>query len=119
MSEIQQGLLIAAIGMGLVFIIIIFLWFLMALLMRVTSNEKRMKAESDAVTETASSVVPKKVTTEGQHRAAAATAVAVALAVFSSRAQESKLYSQNQKSSLSPWLSYHRARQLENKKLRG
>jgi|GEM_PF-3913028 len=40
MSELQQGLVIAAIGMGLVFAIIIFLWGLMALMMRLTSREK-------------------------------------------------------------------------------
>ncbi|MEA3326772.1 MAG: OadG family protein [Chloroflexota bacterium] len=118
MSDIQQGLLIAAIGMGLVFILIIFLWLLMALMMRVTSNEKRMKEKSDAVTETPSLMVPELAETEGQRRAAAA-AVAVALAVFSNQARKMKQDSPDQISGLSPWLSYHRARQLENKKTRG
>ena len=118
MSEIQQGLLITAIGMGLVFIVIIFLWFMMALLMRVTSNEKRLKGESDATNEIASPTVPEVVATEKQRRTAA-TAAAVALAVFSSRVQKSKQDSPDLNASLSPWQSYHRARQLENKKIRG
>ena len=118
MSEIQQGLLIAAIGMGLVFIVIIFLWFMMALLMRVTSNEKRMKGKDVAANESASPAVPEVMMTEKQRRTAAAAA-AVALAVFSSRVQKSKQDSPDLKANLNPWQSYHRARQLENNKRRG
>ena len=53
MSEIQQGLLITAIGMSLVFVVIIFLWGMMALLVRVTSKKEEMpEIETEIQSET-------------------------------------------------------------------
>ncbi len=52
MTVIEQGLLITGIGMGLVFVVIIFLWGLMALMMRVTSGKKRKPTEESLPTQT-------------------------------------------------------------------
>lgn len=43
MNPITQGLLITAIGMGLVFLAILFLWALMDFLVRIT-NDKPLKS---------------------------------------------------------------------------
>ncbi len=81
MSEIQQGLLIAAIGMGLVFAIIIFLWGLMALMMRSTSKEKP-KVDENVQPEQTGAPTASAMEGNGQiHRATAAVAVGLALAI--------------------------------------
>ena len=80
MTVFQQGLLIAGIGMGLVFVVIIFLWGLMALMMSLTSGKKRQTAEEPLPTQTDEPLIPELADAEGQRRAAAA-AVAVSLAL--------------------------------------
>jgi len=125
MSNIQQGLLISAIGMGLVFVVIIFLWGLMALMMRLTSVKR--KPEVGAVSETTLapeiSVIPEMQTAESQRRAAAAAAVAVLMAMASQRRRSARRSAQNSQAEtalgMNPWQSYHRERQLENRNLRG
>jgi len=120
MSNIQQGLLISAIGMGLVFVVIIFLWGLMALMMRLTSVKR--KPEVGAVSETTLaleiSVIPEMQTAESQRRAAAA-AVAVLMAMASQRRRSAQNPQAETALGMNPWQSYHRERQLENRNLRG
>jgi Na+-transporting methylmalonyl-CoA/oxaloacetate decarboxylase gamma subunit len=120
MSIIQQGLLISAIGMGLVFVVIIFLWGLMALMMRLTSVKR--KPDVGAVSETTLapeiSVIPEMQTAESQRRAAAA-AVAVLMAMASQRRRSAQNSQAETALGMNPWQSYHRERQLENRNLRG
>lgn len=118
MTEIQQGLWITAVGMGLVFVVIIFLWGVMALLMRVTSRKPTSSREqelSNAITEP---LLPELQTVEAQRRAAA-SAVAVALALGQARTRDQNVVSQEKAGALNPWLAAHRARQVEQKKTRG
>jgi sodium pump decarboxylase gamma subunit len=120
MSTIQQGLLISAIGMGLVFVVIIFLWGLMALMMRLTSTKSEPEAggASDPLLKTEVSVVPELQTAENQRRAAAA-AVAVLMAMASHRRRSAQNSQAESAPGMNPWQSYHRERQLENRNIRG
>jgi len=118
MSEIQQGLLIAAIGMGLVFAVIVFLWGLMALMMRLTSGKKVETGELAPPDETDEPLVPEMQVAEGQRRAIAA-AVVIELAIAASRTSGRKQDVLDRAGGLSPWQSIHRARQLEQKNTRG
>lgn len=112
MSVIQQGLLITAIGMGLVFAVIIFLWGLMALLVRMTSNNK-IKPEPEAELQSETERVQSLVVSEGQRRAAAA-ATAVALTIESCQHGRSKNQYNEQFAGLSPWQAFHRTHQFED-----
>lgn len=114
MTVIEQGLLITGIGMGLVFVVIIFLWGLMALMMSVTSGKKRKPAEEPLPTQTDEPLVPELENAEGQRRAAAA-AVAVSLAMAMSGGRKLQSAAQSDQGNLSPWQAVHRARQLEEK----
>lgn len=118
MSVIQQGLLITVIGMGLVFAVIIFLWGLMALMMRLTSRKKAETADEAVIGETDELVLPAMQGADGQRRAAAA-AVAVALAHEKSKSSSPLLQGEKRAGELSPWQAYHRTRQIENKRMRG
>ena len=118
MSELQQGLLIAAIGMGLVFAIIIFLWGLMALMMQVTSREKlEIGAETqDEQPETEKS--PANFSNEPLLRVAAA-AVAVRLALEKIKTRQAFRQQDRDSNALTPWQTMHRNRQIEQKRTRG
>lgn len=78
MSEtLSQGLLIAAIGMGLVFFALILIWGLMALMAKIPDGKKAEKAPTEeAVTETIAEAVVPGV---DLRQKAAAVAVAIAL----------------------------------------
>ena len=106
-----QGLMIAAIGMGLVFVVIIFLWGLMALLMRLTSGKEASKDEVVQPEKTDISLVPEFESTERQRRAASA-AVAVGLGMTLSRKQVAGSSGQGSKGEVSPWQAFHRSRQI-------
>jgi len=114
MSGIQQGLLITAIGMGLVFVVIVFLWGLMALLVRVTSKNETPLEEAPELPQSDNPVVPELLISEGQRRAAAAAA-AVALAIDSFPPVRSKALTPDQTQGLSPWQSFHRTHQYKVK----
>lgn len=114
MSVIEQGLLITGIGMGLVFVVIIFLWGLMALMMRLTSGKKPKAAEEAPPTQADEPLLPELGNAESQRRAAAA-AVAVSLAMTMSGGKKLQLAAQNDRGNLSPWQAVHRARQLEER----
>jgi Na+-transporting methylmalonyl-CoA/oxaloacetate decarboxylase gamma subunit len=119
MSELQQGLLITAIGMGLVFVVIIFLWGLMALLVRLTTRkEPAAEAAPAAPDVTDEPLVPEMQTVERQRRAAAAAAAA-ALAIAARRTRQKSGTAPEPADRLSPWQAVHRARQLQNLNKRG
>ncbi|MGI6251509.1 MAG: OadG family protein [Anaerolineaceae bacterium] len=83
MTALRQGLLITGIGMGLVFLMILALWAIMALLVSVfkTKDEPAGEEESIELTETAESGtgVSSDHTADAQLAAAAAVGVAMAL----------------------------------------
>jgi len=112
MSVIQQGLLIAVIGMGLVFAVIIFLWGLMALMMRLTSREKTDTSTEEVIDKSDQPILPATKRAEGQRRAAA-MAVAVAIGLAASQSSSPQLQREKNAGELSPWQVYHRIRQSE------
>jgi sodium pump decarboxylase gamma subunit len=115
-SVIQQGLMITVIGMGLVFLVIIFLWWLMGLLVKVTTKAEGVAEEPEPAA-IGEMYVPEMAAIE-QLRRAAAAAVAVGLTIDSRAAR--RLQSKTQTDGgLSPWQSVHRAQQLEQYNKRG
>lgn len=82
-SNITQGLLIAAIGMGLVFLALILLWGLMSLMasIRFKSDHKDQEAEPGAAEPAESETVEAGDAGESLRMQAAAAAVAAALAL--------------------------------------
>lgn len=112
---IEQGLLITAIGMGLVFVVIIFLWGLMAALMRLTSREKKAQDNPISKVETDPAALPKTEAAEGRRRVVA-VALAVAKAIEDTRRRFVKEGDLTELGSLSPWQTVHRSRQLENRR---
>ena len=117
-AVIQQGLMITIIGMGLVFVVIIFLWWLMGLLVRATTKETKAPVEAGADEALDGLLVPEIAGIEKQRQAAAA-AVAVGLAIAQSRARRLPGGSLSAMGGTSPWQSVHRARQLEQTHKRG
>jgi len=109
MENIQAGLLITAIGMGLVFVVILALWGLMVLLVKITSKEDQQaeihEAEESPIevkTDPKSSLYPK------------IAAVAVAAAINFSSKQPSIMTS-SQPAEISLWKNVKRMQQLQNK----
>ena len=114
MNEIQQGLLIAAIGMGLVFAVIIFLWGLMALMMKLTSKPERAE-ELPADVDHKETAKISGLDSYKMKRRAVAAAVAVGLAISSSQTSHLSGHQREPASGPSAWQSFHRTRHLENK----
>ena len=115
-TDFQQGLLIAAIGMGLVFAVIILLWWLMALLMRLTSREKSEKILETNAFEDEPVALPAMALDERKLKAVAA-AVAAAIALEKPKMQPGGMdQAGDVKDNLSPWQTIHRSRQLENRR---
>lgn len=117
MSDIQQGLLIAGIGMGLVFVMILFLWGLMALMMRLTSGGKSQPQADEDLIKTEISPIAEIESTEKMRQAAVA-AVAAAMALGRKVSRSRNLIA-GESTQQSTWQTFHRARQLENRRTRG
>ena len=117
MSEVMlQGLMITIIGMGLVFAVIIFLWWLMGLLVWATTRKAKEESVDQAGDDTvAELLVPEMAQIEKQRRAAAA-AVAVGLVLKQNHVSGDP---QVGLGAMSPWQSVHRTRQLERLHKRG
>jgi Na+-transporting methylmalonyl-CoA/oxaloacetate decarboxylase gamma subunit len=114
---LRQGLMIAAIGMGLVFVVIIFLWGLMALLMRLTSGNETLQAKDAARKATDKSQASEVEQTERRRRAAAAAvSVGLALASLAGRPVAAR---EGRKDALSPWQAFHRSRSAVPNERRG
>ena len=79
MNALQQGVLITAIGMGLVFVMIIVLWGIMAGLVALF-KAKPESEEEEAAEEVVNVAEPEDEGATVHHQLAAATAVAYALA---------------------------------------
>lgn len=114
-SMIQQGLMITVIGMGLVFVVIIFLWWLMGLLVRATTKKEVVSPEEPAHIPAADVLASPAMDGVERRRRAAAAAVAVGLALSQNRGQTFL----PETGAMSPWQSVHRARQLEQHNTRG
>jgi Na+-transporting methylmalonyl-CoA/oxaloacetate decarboxylase gamma subunit len=115
MSLIQQGLLITAIGMGLVFGVIIFLWGLMALMMRLTSRAESMTEDHIPSISSAEPLLPESHSAERRRRVTAA-AIAVRLTLDAEKSKISRDDVQ-EFGQLSPWQAHHRTRQMEQKRI--
>jgi Na+-transporting methylmalonyl-CoA/oxaloacetate decarboxylase gamma subunit len=115
MVEFQQGLLITAIGMGLVFAVIILLWGLMSLMMRVTSREPHLDGKMMENPPSDDTDTPEIEMVEGKRHAAAA-AIAVGIAMAGKKLETAANKMGEKKGTLSPWQTVHRSRQLEKRK---
>lgn len=105
----KTAIMISIIGAGMVFASLILLWFMMDILVRLTSREKTPQPEAqaaDALPETSQSIPPADANLKQQ---AVAAAVAVALAQDSARKTQARPQKTN---ALSPWQSAHRLQQL-------
>ncbi len=109
MSPIVQGLIITAIGMGLVFVAILALWGLMILLVRITADRpKAVEAQEPQTADLDESASTPAVNDKQQLHLAAAAAVAVALQL----AQRTNQVTPQDSSGISPWQAAHRAAML-------
>lgn len=106
---VRQGLMIAAMGMGLVFVVIIFLWGLMALLMRLTSCKGAPTVETLA-TELADSGPAAEINKMARQRQAAAAGTAVSLALAADHKRRTALSRRGRKGEVSAWQAFHRSR---------
>jgi Na+-transporting methylmalonyl-CoA/oxaloacetate decarboxylase gamma subunit len=106
-EPIQVGLIITAIGMGLVFAGIILLWGLMALIVQIGAGfEENPVLVVDVPAET------NKVNSKNKQAAVAALAVAMALK------ERSKVFTATQPATRdSSWLQINRARAIQEKSL--
>lgn len=102
-----QGLIITGIGMGLVFVAIVFLWGLMALMVRLDSRIKQ--AEAVVSSSTMDGTEPSDLSAKYQ---AAAAAVAVAIACQKGQAVFPDLVSRE---TATAWKQIKRAQVLQEK----
>ena len=121
MNPITQGLLITAIGMGLVFIAILLLWALMDILVRITNDKttKTVIANGEKSTEE----VPVIETDTKSHRLQHVASVAVAIAM--SLQKQFPIIKPQESGTTSAWQSSRRSQVLNqsaallNRKSRG
>ena len=104
MNPIIQGLLITAIGMGLVFVAILLLWGLMVVIVRITAEnntaKKRIISEIENGVETSNSPL------EDSKKLQKVAAVAVAIAM--SLQKTFPVITPQESNSISPWQSTRR-----------
>lgn len=111
----EQGLIISAIGMGLVFVLIIVMWFIMAFLVKVTAKFKGSSEEESPVEET---VVVQTAAVPNEDKAQLAAALAAAAVVAMTLKAKKPLKSSYQTSSptqgseSNSWLNAGRVRQI-------
>lgn len=116
MSTINQGILITAAGMGLVFIMILALWGIMALLVKLTNRPEPEQKEPLAE----SSLVEPEKTPVGDNYGALAAAIAVAYGLESDMSS-SAFRSRPSASAASEnsWWTAGRTQQLYSNTIRG
>ncbi len=118
MSELlSQGLYITAIGMGLVFVIILLLWGGMALLVRLTAERKKKVAPEMEETWVAPAAETDEPDLHGARARAAAVAVAYALSASTQPAGMARQAAALD--ALTPWQAARRISQLQNSTTRG
>lgn len=116
----ERGLIITAIGMGLVFVLIILLWFIMALLVKVTENFKSGEEEDEAPEETGTQ--EEVAALPGQDKARLAAAMAAAAVIAQMRKNKRQVRRSISRSAAVPgtpsnnWLNAGRVRQILERK---
>lgn len=114
-TEILQGLIITVIGMGLVFVVIVFFWWMMNVLVKLTTKTEQPTDPSQVDSKSDDLRVVELAGLEIRRRAAAA-AVAVAMTITARRGQYDPdceaLIEQGERGRLSAWQNVHRGRQL-------
>jgi len=119
MSELVKGLLITGIGMGLVFVVIIMLWGVMAGLVRLTSGTRKKKGGADEMPVAAEEVEVGGDVADGTAMKRKAAAIAVAYALGARSGQPGRTTSEQTTNQASSWVAVGRARQLNDQNLRG
>jgi len=120
MSDVmRQGLMITVIGMGLVFAVIILLWWLMGLLVKVTTRKAAPEPVEANLGEGMDGLMAAEPAGIETQRRAAAAAVAVMLALKQGQTRTGPGSKETRSGVLSPWQSVHRTRQLEGQHKRG
>ena len=118
MGEVfNQGLLITAVGMALVFVMIIILWGIMALLVKLTNRKETDDGEGDSGEEAPIVAIESIVESDDQAPLAAAIAVAYAMeteSFLAFRPEPSISVNTN-----NAWLTAGRAQQLYSNTIRG
>lgn len=112
MANFQSGLLITAIGMGLVFMVIIALWGLMALLVKITTKKDQVGEQVALQDDNTQPVDFESNTKTKLHPKIAA--IAVAAAINLTNATSSKMASSHP-AEISLWQNVNRMQQLQNK----
>jgi len=121
-NPITQGLLITAIGMGLVFLAIVLLWGLMNFLVNITADKK--KENKPVVVQESSEVIDTAETGKTDSNQLAKIA-AVAVAIAMSLQKQSPVIRPQESTPVSPWQSARRTQvfsqpaALLNRKSRG
>jgi sodium pump decarboxylase gamma subunit len=115
----QQGLMITVIGMGLVFAVIILLWWLMGFLVKVTTRKAAPESVAVDPGDEMDGLMAAEPTGIEKQRRAAAAAVAVGLLLTQHQNRTAAHHQGTRPGGLSPWQSVHRTRQLEGQHKRG
>ena len=122
MSPIVQGLLITAIGMGLVFVSILVLWGLMIVLVKVLADKPKKVTVTASAEESMPESIVETVADSGRLQCVAAVAVAVALSM---QQQHTSQTIPQETGAISPWQATRRtsilsqSAELSNRKSRG
>jgi len=120
MRELMRtGWLITGIGMGLVFAVIIMLWGLMALLMKLTSREKKTKLAGEAESDLPTEMVPVPLQEDQNDLKKKAAAVAVAIGLGLMQGVQSGPHVNGQNIEINAWQVLTRAKQLQSQIIRG
>jgi len=119
MSDIVKGLIITGIGMGLVFVVIIILWGVMAGLVRLTSGTRKKKSGADDLPVVAEEAAVGGGVASGTALKRKAAAIAVAYALGTQSRQPRKISSEQKSNEAGSWVAVGRARQLSDQNLRG
>ncbi len=112
MSPMNQGLLITAIGMGLVFLAIVLLWGLMALMVRLGARMEKSASDLPPETVANEKTEPEIDASNLRKRQAAAAAVAYALAA---RAEKNRMDVYSSGFTGNTWQTAQRAQVLQGK----
>lgn len=113
MTEIQEGLLIAGIGMGFVFLLMMLLWGVLSLMNRLLHRVSGSGSDiGPEALEAAAPDLPGSQEAETQRRVLAA-AVAVEMALELEERSFSTARGLTDHKSLSPWQLTHRSRQRD------
>ncbi len=103
MNPITQGLIMAAIGMGLVFIAILALWWLMDVMVKLTSDRPKKMSTETAVLETTETLPQDELRMETAPNARLGKAAAAAVAIALQLQKQTGAMSKTNNADLSAW----------------